>query len=97
MKSKCQNIKLDLFLDDELSRSKKAQVEAHLAGCNACRNRLEAFQMQAEIIKEELEVMGPVRLSDVETAQMEIVKVARRLEEEGKIVLAGKGGGESLV
>jgi flagellar motor switch protein FliG len=51
----------------------------------------------AELIKEELEVMGPVKLSDVEHAQQEIVKVARRLEEEGKIVLAGKGGSESLV
>jgi flagellar motor switch protein FliG len=50
-----------------------------------------------ELIKEELEVMGPVKLSDVEAAQQEIVKVARRLEEEGKIVLAGKAGGEPLV
>ncbi len=51
----------------------------------------------ADLIREELDVMGPVKLSDVEQAQMEIVKVARRLEEEGKIVLAGKGGAESLV
>ncbi|NQU44943.1 flagellar motor switch protein FliG [bacterium] len=51
----------------------------------------------AERIQEDLEVMGPVKLSDVEAAQQEIVKVARRLEEEGKIVLAGKGGSESLV
>ncbi|MFP4379662.1 MAG: flagellar motor switch protein FliG [Candidatus Sumerlaeia bacterium] len=51
----------------------------------------------ADLIREELEVMGPVKLSDVEGAQQEIVKVARRLEEEGKIVLAGKGGSESLV
>jgi flagellar motor switch protein FliG len=51
----------------------------------------------SELIREELEVMGPVKLSDVEGAQQEIVKVARRLEEEGKIVLAGKGGSESLV
>lgn len=51
----------------------------------------------ADLIREELEVMGPVKLSDVESAQQEIVKVARRLEEEGKIILAGKGGSESLV
>ena len=50
----------------------------------------------SELIREELEVMGPVKLSEVETAQQEIVKIARRLEDEGKIV-AGKGGGESLV
>ena len=42
-------------------------------------------------------MLGPVKLSDVEAAQQEIVKVARRLEEEGKIVLVGKAGGEPLV
>lgn len=51
----------------------------------------------SDMIREELEVMGPVKLSDVEAAQQEIVKIARQLEEEGKLVLAGKGGGESLV
>ncbi len=51
----------------------------------------------AETIKEDLEVMGPVRLSDVEKAQSEIIKTVRRLEEEGKIVLAGRGGDDVLV
>lgn len=51
----------------------------------------------AEMIKEDLEVMGPVRLSDVERAQTEIVKAASRLEEEGKIVIAGRGGDDVLV
>jgi len=50
----------------------------------------------AQMIEEELEIMGPVRLSDVENAQNEIVKIARRLEEEGKIVI-GAGGGEEFV
>lgn len=50
----------------------------------------------AELIEEELEVMGPVKLADVEAAQQEIVGIARRLEEEGKIVLGG-GGSEALV
>ncbi len=50
----------------------------------------------AEMLKDEMEVMGPVRVSDVEKAQESIVKVARRLEEEGKIILAGKGS-EALV
>jgi flagellar motor switch protein FliG len=45
-----------------------------------------------EILKEEMETKGPVRVSDVEKAQMNIVRVARRLEEEGKIVIGGKGG-----
>lgn len=54
-------------------------------------------QRAAQMIQEELDLMGPVKLTDVEHAQQEIVKIARRLEEEGKIVLSGKGGGETLV
>lgn len=51
----------------------------------------------ATMIKEDLEIMGPVRLSDVEGAQQNIVKEVRRLEAEGRIVIAGKGGDEVLV
>ncbi len=51
----------------------------------------------ATMLKEDLEVMGPVRLKDVEQAQQGIIKVAKRLESEGKIVLGGKGGEEVLV
>jgi len=51
----------------------------------------------ADMIKEDLEVMGPVRLSDVEKAQSEIIKIVRKMEEEGKIVLAGRGGEDELV
>ncbi len=46
-----------------------------------------------EMLKEDMEAMGPVRLSDVEKAQQEIIKVAMRLEQEGKIVI-NRGGGE---
>jgi flagellar motor switch protein FliG len=51
----------------------------------------------AEMIKEDIEVMGPVRLSDVEKAQTEIIKIVRKMEEDGKIVLAGRGGEDVLV
>jgi flagellar motor switch protein FliG len=51
----------------------------------------------AQMMKEDLEVMGPVRLKDVETAQQSIIKVAKKLEGEGKIVLAGKGKDEAFV
>ncbi len=54
-------------------------------------------QRAAEMMKEDMEVMGPVKLKDVEQAQLNIVKAARRLEEEGKIVLGGKGGEDILV
>ncbi|OEU76428.1 MAG: flagellar motor switch protein FliG [Desulfuromonadales bacterium C00003093] len=49
------------------------------------------------MLKEDLEVMGPARLKDVELAQQAIIRVAKRLESEGKIVLGGKGGEEILV
>jgi len=46
-----------------------------------------------EMLKEDIEAMGPVRLSDVEKSQQEIIKVAMRLEQEGKIVIS-RGGAE---
>jgi flagellar motor switch protein FliG len=49
------------------------------------------------MLKEDLEAMGPVRLKDVEQAQQAIIRVAKRLESEGKIVLGGKGGDDVLV
>jgi len=39
-------------------------------------------------------VLGPVKVSDVEKAQQNMVKIARRLEEEGKVVIGGRGGGD---
>jgi flagellar motor switch protein FliG len=45
----------------------------------------------SQMLVEDLEVMGPVRLRDVEQAQQGILKVAKRLEAEGKIILGGKG------
>jgi flagellar motor switch protein FliG len=50
-----------------------------------------------QMLKEDLEVMGPVRLKDVEAAQQAILKVAKKLESEGKIVLMGKGKEEVFV
>ena len=51
----------------------------------------------AEIIREEMEFMGPVRLADVESAQMAIVDVVRRLEEQGELIVEGRGGAEEIV
>jgi flagellar motor switch protein FliG len=45
----------------------------------------------ADMLREELEVMGPVRVSDVERAQHKIIQTAKRLEGEGKLILGGKG------
>jgi flagellar motor switch protein FliG len=41
--------------------------------------------------------MGPVRLKDVEEAQQNIIRVAKKLESEGKIVMSGKGKEEVFV
>jgi flagellar motor switch protein FliG len=43
-------------------------------------------------IMDEMEALGPVRLTEVQGAQKEIINVARRLSDEGSIVLAGRGG-----
>ncbi len=49
----------------------------------------------ALMMKEDLEAMGPVKISDVEKSQQTVLRVVKQLEDEGKIVLAG--GGEELV
>lgn len=53
-------------------------------------------QRAAEMLREDLEAKGPVRLSQVEAEQREILRIARRLAGEGLVVLGG-GGGTSLV
>jgi flagellar motor switch protein FliG len=50
-------------------------------------------QRAADMIMEDLEAMGPRKLSEVEAMQMEVVKVALKLEEEGTVVIPGRGGG----
>jgi flagellar motor switch protein FliG len=51
----------------------------------------------ASLIKEDMQYMGPVRISDVEAAQQRIVDVVRRLEEAGDVVIQGRGGDAELV
>ncbi len=46
----------------------------------------------AEALEEDLEARGPMRVSDVEAAQKEIVSTVRRLSDEGEIAVGGKGG-----
>ncbi|MCP9478569.1 flagellar motor switch protein FliG [Marisediminitalea aggregata] len=50
----------------------------------------------AEMLVDDLEALGPVRISEVETAQKEILSVARRLADAGEIMLGGGGGEEFL-
>lgn len=53
-------------------------------------------QRAAEMLREDLDSKGPVRLSEVEAQQKEILKIARRLSEEGQLQLGG-GGGDDFV
>ena len=46
----------------------------------------------AEMLRDDLDAKGPVRLSEVEMAQKEILGIARRLAEEGQMALGGKSG-----
>jgi flagellar motor switch protein FliG len=50
----------------------------------------------ASNIKDEMEVLGPVRLTEVQTAQKKIIESARKMSDEGTIVLAGRGGDEMV-
>ncbi|CAN5648925.1 flagellar motor switch protein FliG [soil metagenome] len=51
----------------------------------------------AQLIGEDMQYMGPVRVSDVEQAQQKIVDVVRRLEDAGEIIIAGRGGEKEMV
>ena len=53
-------------------------------------------QRAAEMMREDLESKGPVRLSEVEAEQKEILKIVRRLADEGQLVLGGAGGEEMI-
>ncbi|WP_026687825.1 flagellar motor switch protein FliG [Azovibrio restrictus] len=53
-------------------------------------------QRAAEMLREDLESKGPVRLSEVEAEQKEILKIVRRLADEGQIVLGGAGGEQMI-
>jgi flagellar motor switch protein FliG len=48
-------------------------------------------QRAAEMLKDDLEAKGPVRISEVEGAQKEILQIARKLADAGAIALGGKG------
>lgn len=51
----------------------------------------------AEMVKEDIDFMGPVRLKDVEEAQQKIVNIIRKLEDAGEIVISRGGGDEIIV
>lgn len=59
-------------------------LRAKILGCMSTR--------AAATVRDEMEALGPVRLTDVQAAQKQIIAVARQMSDEGTIVLAGRGG-----
>jgi len=51
----------------------------------------------SEMMKEDLESKGPVKLSEVEAQQKQILQIVRKLADEGQIMLAGKGDDDQYV
>ncbi len=51
----------------------------------------------AAMIQEDMDFMGPVRVSDVETAQQKIVDIVRRLEDSGELIISGRGGEKEMI
>lgn len=50
----------------------------------------------SQMLKEDIDFLGPVRLRDVEETQQKIVSIIRRLEESGEIIIS-RGGGDELI
>ena len=65
-----------------------AQLQDKLLSCMSTR--------AAANLRDEMEALGPVRLTEVQEAQKQIINVARKLSDDGTIVLAGRGGEEMV-
>lgn len=86
-------------LDDKAIQSVLREVQGDslviaLKGADAAlRERIfkNMSQRAAEQMREDLETKGPVKLSEVEAQQKEVIKIVRRLAEEGQIAIGGKG------
>ena len=76
-----EDLILSLKGADEVLREK-------LFGCMSTR--------AAANIQDEMEALGPIRLTEVQSAQKRIIAVARKMSDEGTIVLAGRGGDEMV-
>jgi flagellar motor switch protein FliG len=90
----------DPAIRELLQRIDKKTIAQALKGAN------ETLQQQffrnmsgraVEMMQEEIEIMGPVKMKDVHAAQQKIVEVVRKLEEEGTITIGGGGEGDDYV
>ncbi len=89
-------------LDDQAIREilqrvdKKTIAQALKGGTEPQQNQFyrNMSQRAVEMMKEEIDIMGPVKIKDVHAAQQRIVEIVRKLEEEGIINIGGGGGDE---
>ena len=94
-----------LLLDDRGMQRLLKEVDSKilsLALKNATQDARDKFlrnmsQRAGEMIAEEIQYMGPVKLRDIEEAQQKLVDSVRRLEEAGEVVLSGRGGSDEIV
>jgi len=89
----------DVGIREIVNRADKKVLTVALKGASEeIRTRFFANMSKraSELLKEEMEIMGAVRLRDVEKAQHDIVAIARKLEEEG-LITTGAGAGEPYV
>ena len=91
-----------LLIDDPgmreiIQRVDKKSLTVALKGCNEDL-RAQFFRNMSsravEMLREDMDVMGPVKVKDVESAQQQIVAIVRKLDEDGVISLKGSGGDE---
>jgi flagellar motor switch protein FliG len=78
----------------------KAQLALALKGASDSLREMFFSNMSeraSKIMKEDMETMGPVRLRDVDTAQMALVQIAKDLAAKGEILLAGAGSDDELI
>lgn len=102
-----QSIQDNMFVFDNLIQSDDRSLQTLLRGVESeqlvlalkgadelLRDKILAAMSSraAQNIRDEMEAMGPVRLTDVQEAQKQIIAVARRMADDGTIVLAGRGG-----
>ena len=90
----------DTAIREILQRLDKKTVAQALKGATETQQQQffrNMSQRAVEMMHEEMEIMGPVRMRDVQAAQQRIVEVVSKLEEEGLINISGIGGDEYVI
>ncbi len=107
-----ENIRALMFTFEDLGKIDQAGIQAILRGCDkdklglALKGSSETIkslfldnmsERASKILMEDMEAMGPVRLKDVDEAQMYIVNIAKDLAAKGEIAIADANGDDQLV